>query len=255
MHVTPMRMRSEALRVKRNAFTLIELLVVIGVIGIIIGLLLPALSGAKSKAVETVTRANLRQSHMAFSVYTTHYKETYPWRPQGGDMIRLEPHGIVGIGPGHFDISVYWPGLMHDIMPWGEHFRSWLGGGARFGEHPWLPVEGSSDGWRGTSFHMSETLLARPRLWKPGETDTERNLRPVRENDVLYPASKVLLYDFEKTHLRNDPDADRDQTLMLFVDGHVAAKRLSEARVLTDRPWREPRPLHDTPDGARGRDY
>lgn len=238
-----------------SAFTLVEVLVSIGVIGVLIALVVPALHAARGQAQQAVTRANLRQTHMAFSAYTAHYGETYPWRPLGGDWILLHPQGRIQVRPGHFEISHYWPGMMMKILPWEEHYRSWLGGGAGYGDAPWLSAPGVSNAWRQSSFALSQSFLARPRLWTPGATDTSENLRPVRESDVLAPASKVLLHDVEKAHLRNDPDADRDVTLMVFVDGHVASHRLSEARVLTDRPWREPWPLNDTPNGVRGRDY
>ncbi len=239
----------------RGAFTIIEVLVAIGIIGVLIALIVPALSKTRARALDTLTRANLRTSYTAFATYTSIYDETYPWRPQSGPLIPLNPEGTAAIGPGHFDVSRYWPGLMIEIMPWEEHFKSWLGGGASYDEHPWLIHNGNFMTFRAPSFSLSHSFLARPRLWSPGETDTEQNLRPVRENDVLFPSSKVLLFDREKTHLRSDPEADRDPTLMLFVDGHVGENRVSEARILEDRPWRGPTPLHDTPDGARGRDY
>ncbi len=242
-------------RTRLSAFSLIELLVSIGIIGVLIALVVPALYGVRGQALQTITRANLRQSLIAFGAYTDAYDETYPWRPQGGPIIPLNPERTTGIGPGHFDVSRYWPGFMHDVMPWEEHYQSWLGGGAKHGERPWTRDDGDPLSYRLSSFFLSHTFLARPKLWTPGATDTEQNLRPVREQDVLAPASKVLLFDWEKAHFRNDPDADRDVTLMLFVDGHVDDKRLSEASVLTDNPWRPPTPLHDTPNGVRGRDY
>lgn len=238
-----------------TAFSLIELLISIGIIGVLIALLVPALHGVRGQAQQTITRANLRQTYMAFSSYTAYYDETYPWRPLGGDWILLNPEGTLQVRPSHFGLSYYWPGLMMEILPWEEHYRSWLGGGARYGDAPWIPPEGVNLAWRPSSFSLSESFLARPQLWTPGATDTTENLRPVRENEVLAPASKVLLYDVEKATLRDDSDADEDVTLMVFTDGHVDDKRMSEARMLTDRPWREPRPLHDTPGGVRGRDY
>ncbi len=53
----------------RRAFTLVELLVVIAVIGILAALLLPALAKSKESAKRVNCGGNLRQLHMAASLY------------------------------------------------------------------------------------------------------------------------------------------------------------------------------------------
>ncbi len=69
-----------SLRDRRSlvAFTLIELLVVIAIIGILSSLLLPALSGAKSRAQRLVCTSQMKQLGVGLTLFTTDHSDQYP---------------------------------------------------------------------------------------------------------------------------------------------------------------------------------
>ena len=93
---------------KRNAFTLVELLVVIGVIALLIGLLLPALSRARQQGRSTVCMSNLRQMATAAFAYANNHRGRLPvsvWytpgRAQAWDLTTLTlPDGSKQVLPG-----------------------------------------------------------------------------------------------------------------------------------------------------------
>lgn len=69
------------MRRRTAGFTLIELMVVIAIIGLLIGLLIPALRTIRTKANETRCRNNLKQLHLGLRQYHSDHEPDGDWFP------------------------------------------------------------------------------------------------------------------------------------------------------------------------------
>jgi prepilin-type N-terminal cleavage/methylation domain-containing protein len=86
--------QSLSLRLKKpRGFTLIELLVVIGIIGVLISILLPALSAARSRAKITACASNIRQIIAATQIYAADSHGYLPQRQNAG-YAHLSNNGV-----------------------------------------------------------------------------------------------------------------------------------------------------------------
>ncbi len=63
----------------RRAFTLIELMVVVAVIGLLVGILMPALGNARTQARRAACSSNLRQIGMGLQIYLSGNHDRFPY--------------------------------------------------------------------------------------------------------------------------------------------------------------------------------
>ena len=99
--------RSNATR--RNAFTLVELLVVIGIIALLVGILMPALTKARQQAQATQCLSNLRQLNQAMLMFANVNRGHLPQTggPRANDK---EPTVIDGVTQ---NVMVRWFGGLY----------------------------------------------------------------------------------------------------------------------------------------------
>lgn len=254
-----------------RAFTLIELLVVIGIIGLLLSILLPALSRSRMAARETAMLSNMRSTVQTFSVYAQG-NGTWPFRARGmaladtpvppnPDVLfaKWYPEGtILGVSD-HFAQSWLWPALVAQPSEWKEQYRTWVSPG-----RPTEPPEDAMDPERISnvvSIRYSNTFVARPELFKANAAADEKLLKPTRPDEVMFSSSKVMLWDAHIAYVPKEPAREGEfykyPTPMAFADGHAATHDPTAAQAGVVNPLRigAASPINSTLDGIRGRDY
>jgi prepilin-type N-terminal cleavage/methylation domain-containing protein/prepilin-type processing-associated H-X9-DG protein len=212
-------------RAMTRAFTLVEMLVVLAIIGVLSGLILPALSRARESGRQTSCMNNLRQLGMAFQTYTKTFDEYLPPYMIGGrPWIRtfMQREYIVGESmicpsnnnPLRAKFARNTP-MADDDYWYPDYGMNWLWLGSSNGVHAGLEP-----------FEVEATPATLARIRAPGETilaseayysDTE----PEKGSCLL--TSYWLPMPGAQSFL--DPRHGGAMVNVLWVDGHVKAEQ------------------------------
>jgi prepilin-type N-terminal cleavage/methylation domain-containing protein/prepilin-type processing-associated H-X9-DG protein len=206
-------------------FTLVELLVVIGIIALLLSILMPSLSKARSMAYRLKCSHNLKQISLAVNMYLNGNEDTYP--------------------------------CAQDPLPAG--YWLWMGRGWRSFLEPYLTTRVSKENpsvlfcpedsadiekYEATSYAYSMAFYHSPDqiddMNSPGDTYTNpRPSVPQQCDDVANPSGKILIGEWLSNHSHvNDNDNGwwcwQGQRNYLFADGHIRFLRATEIRAARD---------------------
>jgi prepilin-type processing-associated H-X9-DG protein/prepilin-type N-terminal cleavage/methylation domain-containing protein len=171
-----------------TAFTLIELLVVIAVIAVLAGLLLPALSMAKSAAQSVQCKSNLKQLSLALNMYVSDFN-CYPVSGFDGPIWAEALNSYLKQVPDHRTNQPPYGGVF--LCPSGIHRRIrqglWsYGYNARGGAEVTVA-------WGEKVWGLGAAYMPFPKQTTLGQSETVTS--PTRESNVMFPSNMIAMGD------------------------------------------------------------
>jgi prepilin-type processing-associated H-X9-DG protein/prepilin-type N-terminal cleavage/methylation domain-containing protein len=188
-----------------GAFTLVELLVVIGIIGLLISILLPALGKARQQANKVACESNLRQIGQAIVLYTMDNQGSLPYGFWNGAWNPI----TVSNGTANYNIASEWDVLIEPEMTRvsGADYQANYGNGNRAGVRRVFTCPDSPSTSGDTTGTVPNQYVCHPRLmnemdnyWGPNGYRLQLQhqcgyLQPYKISQIKRSAEVSLIWD------------------------------------------------------------
>jgi prepilin-type N-terminal cleavage/methylation domain-containing protein/prepilin-type processing-associated H-X9-DG protein len=229
----------------RKAFTLTELLIVIAIIGILIGIIMPAVGGVQRAMRSMKCQTNLKTLHLAFVSFANDHKGQYPFPTVRNDGY-TDPNILAN---GAFPIvqdSVVKP----DVGRFWKYVASAIDSRLSI---VWCPSDSGEEEKTGSGSKAADRNFSYSFNWKMRDT-VNGQLAGINRQRVLYPMERIMIYEeigpndfWGVLRPKSDPNNDdrpsgrhgnikgpdlaygsdgyinRGQCNVMFFDGHVEA--------------------------------
>ncbi len=165
-----------------RAFTLVELVLVIGIIGLLISLLLPAIGGVYERARGARTLANLRTHATAMASYTADWDDQFlAMTDPAKDITTVE------VGGREYRLSYWSPTIVWPLGLLDAYYDGQMTNPSLMEDD-----EGVAQPWGNWAYEFSASFLARPEFWNRETREGVNQLGPTRLGEVLYPSRKGI---------------------------------------------------------------
>ncbi len=217
-------------------FTLAELLVTIAIVGVLLAIALPVLSGAARRSRELACLANIREANTVATAWSLENRDLPPY-------FETSPYHIDSLGVPSMQMRI---GVMTMTRPYFDQTFLWLRAIVPEGARPpreltcaSIDIERLSRNGTNqhvsTTYHLSSALLADPAAFTPETMDdhTPAMFTPQALTKASHPSTKAFLSEQTVAHV----DGSWHETIELrtpaapvsFVDGHASVELFTEA--------------------------